>query len=653
MLPFVKWITPLLVCGAFVGARGADLRETLEIGGVRLVESGEVVIRGRSEGRDGTPVLVTVCDGRGAVFRARSAVSAGAFSVEYPKGFSGAPPLCPGMLYVDAVEFPQTEADSHRDDDARRPDRAQGEIAIVVSGERGEVPDLPQVFMDDLTDGRGNRDRDSAQWVRTRGLMNHFMRSAAASRMGLWRPRFDLADSESLEWFKRAISIFEFDHRDRDWSRPLGNRVACGFWQAVWDRWFNPSNDHPWDGNVENRSPQNYRPYTFANDLADLLVLNRMLLGAEPAAADRRRALGDEVLQNLLAMQHRDSDNFAVREVDGRRETYTRGAFRYGLFETGEWLVEGTGWFVNPRHRDFAGGGVFNGRSVWALGEALKADPRGPHAGMVREAIRAAVRFCLRDSVALGYARRTNAGGVIWNRSDGEHAYLLLGLLAACEADALMECEGADGEMLPLKRVVCEALDALTETAGSNGLWSRYGNGAAMDIAALSLGAMTFPNESRSAAWRAAAVRAADRWMEMPVKDGEPTWETPMFAHMIADGAEGQVTFHLGREERAHVSLYMGGHWIHALALLHGLTGQARYAQRAHAILAYYLGNNPLRVRLLSEIGAVNNRVTDSDGDGVEDALHWDAYPESTAFVQIGLIHLLKHCPQIPQPKSL
>jgi hypothetical protein len=352
-------------------------------------------------------------------------------------------------------------------------------------------------------------------------------------------------------------------------------------------------------------------------------------------------------------MQHRGSDNFAVREMDGGRETYTFGAFRYGMFETGEWLVEGTGWFVNPRHRDFAGGGVFNGRSVWALGEALKSDPQGPHAGIVREAIRAAVRFCLRDSVELGYARRTNAGGVVWNRSDGEHAYLLLGLLAACEVDALMECEDADGQVIPLKRVVCEALDALTVSAGSNGLWSRYGNGAAMDIAALSLGAMTFPDQSQAAVWRTAAVRAADRWMVMPVKNGEPTWETPMFAHMIAEGTDGQVTFHPGREERAHVSLYMGGHWIHALALLHGLTGEVRYAQRAHAVLAYYLGNNPLRVRLLSEIGAVNNRVTDSDGDGVEDALHWDAYPESTAFVQIGLIHLLKHCPQLPQPKRL
>lgn len=634
-------------------ACGADLRETLKLGGVRSAEQGEVVICGRSERGESAQVLVTVCDDRGDVVVARVPVRAGEFSVRYPQDFFGAPVLRPGMLYVDAVEHPEIEAVTRLNGQTGRPDQTQGEIAIVVTGSRGELPDLPQIFVDDLTDLRGNRDRDCAQWTRTRGLMNHFMRSGAASRMGLWRPKFDLADPESLGWFKQSVSIFEFDHRDRDWSKPLGNRVACGFWQAVWDRWFNASNNHPWDGDARNRAPENYRAYTFANDLADVLVLNRMLLAAEPAVADRRRALGDEVLRNLLAMQHRGPGNFAECEADGRRETYTQGAFRYGMFETGEWLVEGTGWFVNPRHRDFAGGGVFNGRSVWALGEALKADPTGPCAGMVREAIRAAVRFCLRDSVPLGYARKAQSGGVIWNRSDGEHAYLLLGLLAACEADSLMECEGLEEESLPLKRVVCHALDALTDSAGSNGLWSRYGNGAAMNIAALSLGAMTFPEEVRASAWRAAAVRAADLWMSMPVKAGEPTWETPMFAHMIADGTDEQVTFYLGREERAHVSLYMGGHWIHALALLHGLTGEARYARRAHTILAYYLGKNPLRVRLLSEIGAVNNRVTDSDSDGVEDTLHWDAYPESTAFVQIGLIHLLKYCPRTVYPKNL
>ena len=101
------------------------------------------------------------------------------------------------------------------------------------------------------------------------------------------------------------------------------------------------------------------------------------------------------------------------------------------------------------------------------------------------------------------------------------------------------------------------------------------------------------------------------------------------------------MTFVLGKEEHAHVSLYIGGHWIQALAVLHALTNEARYSDRANAILAYYCGANPLHVRLLSEIGAVNNRVTYFNNDGIEDQIGWDGYPESTAFVQIGLLHLL------------
>jgi isocitrate dehydrogenase kinase/phosphatase len=34
--------------------------------------------------------------------------------------------------------------------------------------------------------------------------------------------------------------------------------------------------------------------------------------------------------------------------------------------------------------------------------------------------------------------------------------------------------------------------------------------------------------------------------------------------------------------------------------------------------------------------------ISDRDGDGVEDHLVWDAYPESTAFFQIGLLHLMR-----------
>ena len=102
------------------------------------------------------------------------------------------------------------------------------------------------------------------------------------------------------------------------------------------------------------------------------------------------------------------------------------------------------------------------------------------------------------------------------------------------------------------------------------------------------------------------------------------------------------MTFILSEGEKPHVSLYIGGHWLHALAVLHTVSGEKRYLDRATAILDYYCGDNSLRVRLLNELGAVNNRITDADSDGIEDQIGWDGYPESTAFVQIGLLKLLQ-----------
>ncbi len=134
-------------------------------------------------------------------------------------------------------------------------------------------------------------------------------------------------------------------------------------------------------------------------------------------------------------------------------------------------------------------------------------------------------------------------------------------------------------------------------------------------------------------------MRAADRWLALKPVGPATAVPSPMFGHMI-DG-EG-MTFVLGKKEHAHVSLYVGGHWMHALALLYDVTREERYRLRAEAILGYYCGANPVSVRLLNELGAVYNRVSDMDGDGAEDAVHWNGYPESTAFVQIGLLHMLE-----------
>jgi hypothetical protein len=97
----------------------------------------------------------------------------------------------------------------------------------------------------------------------------------------------------------------------------------------------------------------------------------------------------------------------------------------------------------------------------------------------------------------------------------------------------------------------------------------------------------------------------------------------------------------MAKKQLPQVSLYMNGHWLHALAAMHALTGEARYKERGERLLSYLCGDNALRIRLINELGAVCNNVADSDGDGQDDQIFWNGYPESTAFVQIGLLHWL------------
>jgi hypothetical protein len=308
------------------------------------------------------------------------------------------------------------------------------------------------------------------------------------------------------------------------------------------------------------------------------------------------------------------------------------------MFETGEFLTEGVGWFANPRFRDFDFGGVLNGRCTWALGESLATAPQGPHAAAIRAAIPLTLKFCLRDALDRGYARRTPAGHVLWGYP-GEHGYLLLGMLAAALVAPDMPIPiGPAGESRPLRDACFEAIDALVDAKSTDGTWSHYGNVEAVNIAAISAGARQFPDHPARDRWVQAATAAADVWLTLKPLADERTSPTPLFGIRRGDG----MTYYLGDQGLPHFALYLNGHWIEALARLFGATGDVRYQDRARAILAYYCGDNPLHVRLLSEIGSVNNRVTDSDKDGVEDQLGWDAYPESTAFVQIGLLHLLE-----------
>ena len=83
------------------------------------------------------------------------------------------------------------------------------------------------------------------------------------------------------------------------------------------------------------------------NDYADVLItyLMRRQPGAAAAAPldDNLDAVCREGLENLLAMQHRDPSNFALRDVHGKRETYAVGAFRYGMSALVKIALAGSG----------------------------------------------------------------------------------------------------------------------------------------------------------------------------------------------------------------------------------------------------------------------------------------------------------------------
>lgn len=597
---------------------------------VKSLSAGTVEIRGTVADPGERPVRMRVSTSFGDSFDISVAAQSGRFSCQFPQDFPGARPLAPMLLYVDATDAANFEADGTLEH--------QAEVLLIVTGDtRGEIPDLPLAFTDDFVDAAGRKDAESAQWPVYRPLVNLYLRSRGPRLAGFGRVDFDLARPVDWDWFKNTGTLYDFAHRDRDWSQPLGHRVAAGFWQAVWNTWFNASNDHPWDGNPANRDPRNFRPYTFTNDLADILVLYQMRRGLPRAVADRRDELSREALANLLALQHRSSKNFALREKSGRQERYTAGAFHYGMFTTGEWLTEGTGWFANPEFGDHRQGGVFNGRAVWGLGESLKAEPDGKLAPQTRQAIALALQFCLHDAVQQGYAREVKPGLVFW-RDAGEHGYLLLGMLAACEVAPDLPVSLANGKSPRTLRDACgDALDACVAAVQPSGVWTPYPDQDAMAIAALATGARVLPQHPHREAWLKVARFAADDWMAAKADSAERALPTPHFGFRKGRG----MTHFMGDDHRVRFTFYVDGHWLHALAKLHNATGDACYRHRCHELLSYLCGANPFHARLFNELGAVYNFVTDNDGNGIEDRLQHDLYPESTAFVQIGLLHLL------------
>lgn len=603
-----------------------SLHDSLTPSPIVALSAGQAHIQGRSTQPDGSSISLQVTTASGQSFRASAPVRAHHFSGHFPRDFPPAPPLQPDLLYIDAAPAPAFAS----------PDNQPVQALLIVSSPEAR-PDLPQPFSDDLTDADGHRDAAAAQWPQIRSLTNLYMASRAARLAGIGQPHFDLANPTDFTWFRQNLSLFDFDHRDRDWSSPLGHRVAAGFWQAVWNTWFNPSNSHPWDGNPANASQPNFRPYTFTNDLADLLVLHQMRRSLPRPFPDHRDALCHQALANLLALQHQGPDNFALPESPARRENYTDGAWRYGLFESGEYLTEGTGWFANPTHSDHRHGGVFLGRALWALGESLRAEPTGPLADRIRAALPRSLHFAFRDGPARGYTHPSPSGLPIW-RDPGEHGYLLLGMLAAARVSPDLPVPSLQNpSSLPLAQACAQALDALVDQPRADGGWTPYPDQDAMAIAALADGSLAFPLHPSAPRWRASAQAAADAWLALPTPTAERPLPTPHFG--FRQGRH--MTHFMGSDHRLRFTFYVSGHWLHALAKLHKAAPAPRYRDRCLALLSYLCGANPFHARLLNELGAVPNFVLDTDGDGLEDRLTHDLYPESSAFVQIGLLHFL------------
>jgi len=626
----------LLLAALGVTRAEVSLEEMLKPSAFHFLGDGPVLIQGTAGG--GVPeVLLRVTDRIGDSFMAKAVVSNGRFSCRYPDDFSGASALRAGMLFVDVTDLGAF--------DAAKPGNHQAEAAVIVHGGSKQLTDFPDVLITDLLDSQGRADAASSKWPAARNLMNLYVQSRGAHLSGLRKPGFDLANPEDFRWFKNNLSLYDFARRDRDWTTPLGSRTARTFWPSCANTWFNPSNDNPIDGNDSNRAWTNYRPYAFSNDFSDWLILQWMRTKVADPLDDTLLQTCRDATRNLLAMQHRSPTNFALRDSSGKQENYTAGAFRYGMFVTGELMSEGTGWFYNPAFKDYINGGVLNGRCTWGLGEALRHDPTGPLAAQIKEAIGLAVKFCLHDGLQGRYTKKTPQGNLYW-MTVGEHSYLLLGMLAAYEADPDLRIPfGTDENPARLKDLCIGGLNALLDLKKPGEQWSSYANEDAIAISALSQGAMVLKAEPDAARWTEAASKVADGWLGAKI---DPKERAAPCIQMGYRPAPDVMTHNWMKMGKVQFFYYLTGHWIHALSDLYAATGNERYRERAEALVTELCGNNPFKARLLTETGGVYNWSDDTDGDGIEDKIKQDLYPESSAFVEIGILRLLKSLPPPP-----
>lgn len=614
-----------------------DLRETLRPSALKDIRNGGVSITGKVRDLSLNEITLRVTNSLGKTYLTHTVVHSEAFRVVYPKDFPSAPPITPCVLFVDALPSRSLTPDSSK---------RSAEITLVAYDSRKQrIPDYPTAFMTDLRDRNGKLDANSTKWRIMQPLINLYMRSYGAQLAGVGKPDFDINLPTDFATFKSSLALYDFDGRDKDWLSAQKNRPKRTFWKSVWSNWFNSSNDHPLDGNPANQNPANYMPYAFTNDFADLLITHLLRFRLTTPSEDNLSTICSEALENLLAWQNREPANFALLDKSGHQENYTAGAFRYGLFVNGDFMTEGNGWFYNPAFHDYAGGGVLNGRAVWALGEGLRAEPVGTLAKKVKEALILALQFCLNDGFTGGYTKRTPQGNIYW-RDAGEHAYLTLGILNACAVmPNKIVLRPTEMPPLTLQEVCTQSLNALIDLQKPEGQWAVYPNVDSMAITALVEGASILPNHPNAKRWLQAAEKAAAGWLNVRVNPTEFQNPSIHFGLRLTPETMTYRWAHLDAKSwanRNYLFFYQSGHWIHALARLYTLTGNTRYRQRAEAMVGYLCGDNPWGVRLLNEMGGVYNWVEDRNSDGIEDYLKQDMYPESTAFTLIGLFHLLK-----------
>ncbi|WP_438479284.1 hypothetical protein [Oleiharenicola lentus] len=628
-----------------------SLRETVAMTPFHdLDQARDISIRGSVQDVATKKIWLRVTDSFGRSATATVKTKGGKFSARFPKDFRGAAELVPAMYFIDAA-LSEGAAPS-----------ARGEAAVIVfAAQQRRLPDLPSAFTTDLRGADGSVDAQSPEWARMRAMTNLYYHSRSAQLAGADRPGFDLAKPADLAAFKRDVALYDFDARDRDWATPLGRRVARSFWQAVWDSWFGPSND-----NERPAGSGIYPAFTFANDTADILVSHlrrwRVRPATEQPVEDDLATLCNEVLRNLAAMQRKENDSAPVQlGVEGP------GAFYYGMFADGELMLDGTGWFHGGKRGDHRRGGVFLGRSLWAIGEALGQ----PLPGMPETTLRETLRLGLRWGFGLArthsdegqpYIRAIKARDgsktvrALW-RSPGEHAYLLLGLLAACERKEIAGLtifeagEFGYAEKQTVASLTQQALDALADAVQPEGYWSTFADIDATAVEAMARGASVFAGNPSAARWRDVAVKVADGWLAAKPVEGAYRGPVLLPVGRRVPGQPGELRYRAHESSSTHLTYFHAGLWLQALAELEVLTGDVRYTRRFEEVAGYFCGNNPFDARMFTELGGVYNFVTDTDGDTVEDRLHFDLYPESTAFVHIGVLrHLQQRAGLTPNP---